>query len=374
MKDLFLFIILSVLFSSCSVSEKQENRITDNEYAEKFHIQKHKGFKIIRIYDPWQRSGGEELIYILARDAEKLPDSLRNFPLIPIPVSNVVVFSTTHIGFIHALEETEGISGVSGLKYVCDDLVNQRKKEKKVFDVGFPPSVDYERLIALSPDVVFLYGIESSVTGISARLRQAGIPVFMIAEYLEPHPLGKLEWIRVFGQFYDKEEQAEFVFEKSKNEYERMRMTVDKNREKPSVLVGLPWKNTWHLAGGESYTAKLIRDAGGNYLWSENMSMENIPLSLEAVLTRAMRADVWINSGGASSLREITGIDHRFTLLKVFQDGEVYNNDAMKCIGGGNPYWEKGVVEPHLILKDLIKIFYPDILPEHDFAYYRKLE
>ena len=148
----------------------------------------------------------------------------------------------------------------------------------------------------------------------------------------------------------------------------------DSIHKKPSVLVGLPWKNTWHLAGGSSYTSKLITDAGGDYLWKENNSMENIPLSLEAVMPKAMGADVWINPGSSSSLPEITGTDSRFSFFNAFKQGNIYNNDAQICGNGGNPYWESGVLEPHLILKDMIKIFHPDILPEHDFAYYRKLE
>lgn len=363
-----------ILFSACSTRDKNEKENTGNDYAEKFSIKDFKEFKIIRVYDPWQRSTGEELDYILTGDLRKVPDSLRNHPVIQTPVSRVVVFSTTHIGFIHALNETKGIKGVSGLKYVCNAIVKQEKENNKVFDVGFPPAVDFERLIALSPDIVFLYGIESSVNGISYRLREAGIPVFIVAEYLEPHPLGKLEWIKVFGSFYGKEKRAEQIYQNVLSEYEKMRIITDSLDYKPSVMVGLPWKNTWHLAGGASYTSTLIRDAGGNYLWSENSSKENIPLSFEAVMPAAMKADVWINTGSASSLSEINGIDSRFKRFKVLKDGNLYNNNAMKCEDGGNPYWESGVVEPHLILKDLIKIFHPDILPEHDFVYYRKLE
>lgn len=374
MKNILWISILFISLSACSITAKKEKKITGNDYAEKFSIKNFNEFTIIEIFDPWQRSSGEKLLYTLAKDPENLPDSLNEYPVIKIPVSNVVVFSTTHIGFLKALNEEEGIKGVSGLKYVCNNIVRERRENNKVFEVGYPPAVDYERLIALSPDVVFLYGIESSVTGISSRLRQAGIPVFIVAEYLEPHPLGKTEWIRVFGHFYGKDKLADDFFQNVKYEYEKLQSIIDSIQKKPSVLVGLPWKNTWHLAGGSSYTSKLITDAGGNYLWKENNSMENIPSSLEAVLTKAMGADVWINPGSASSLSEIEGVDSRFSFFNAFKQGNIYNNDALICRNGGNPYWETGVVEPHLILKDLMKIFHSDILPDHDFAYYRKLE
>jgi iron complex transport system substrate-binding protein len=128
------------------------------------------------------------------------------------------------------------------------------------------------------------------------------------------------------------------------------------------------------MAGGNSFSAKFIEDAGGNYLWSENTSTEFIPLSLEAVLSRAFKADVWLNVGTAKNISEILGRDNRFRNLKVLKNQEIYNNDLRVCESGGNIYWEKGVVEPHLILKDMIKIIHPEIMQSHDFVYYRKLE
>ena len=128
------------------------------------------------------------------------------------------------------------------------------------------------------------------------------------------------------------------------------------------------------MSGGKSFTARLIEDAGGNYLLKDNASAEFIPLSLEAAISRSFEADIWINTGSASSIDEILGRDERFSHLNVLKKGELYNNDALQCENGGNAFWEKGVVEPHLILKDMIKIFHPELMESHDFVYYRKLE
>jgi iron complex transport system substrate-binding protein len=329
---------------------------------------------MLSVFDPWQRSNGEKIVYILGEDPSEVPDSLKQYPFIRTPVSKVVVFSTTHIGFIASLNEANGISGVSGLNYVCNPSVIQAADRNKVFEVGYPPNVNFERLVELSPDLVFLYGIESSINGIADRLQKLGIPVILIAEYLEAHPLGKLEWIRVFGQLYGKEDLSTRIFTHVCEEYHKLDALTDSIQMKPSVLIGLPWKNTWHLAGGQSNIASLINDAGGDYLWKEDGSLENIPLSLEAAMVRSLQADVWINTGTAGSLNEIQGRDRRFTRIEAYQKGRVFNNNARMCENGGNAYWESGVVEPHLILQDLIKILHPELLPQKDFAYYRKLE
>ena len=139
-------------------------------------------------------------------------------------------------------------------------------------------------------------------------------------------------------------------------------------------MLGLPWKDTWYMAGGRSFMAKLIEDAGGSYLWKENTSSEYIPLDLETVFLKAFKAERWLNTGTAGSLQEIAGRDERFENLPVFREKEVYNNDARISENGGNDYWESGVVHPDVILADMAEIFHPGLFPGHQFRYYRKLE
>jgi iron complex transport system substrate-binding protein len=52
----------------------------------------------------------------------------------------------------------------------------------------------------------------------------------------------------------------------------------------------------------------------------------------------------------------------------------VYNNDARVNANGGNAYYEEGAAHPSLILADLIAIFHPELLPDHELAFFRRLE
>ena len=140
------------------------------------------------------------------------------------------------------------------------------------------------------------------------------------------------------------------------------------------ILSGLPWKGAWYVPGGKSFAAQFIKDAGGSYLWDENRSTEALPLDLEMVYEKALKADCWINPGAASSIKDILQVDKRLGGLDVIKTGMVFNNNAVVNINGGNDYWESGVTNPHLILKDLVKIFHPELLPDHNFIYYKKLE
>ena len=134
--------------------------------------------------------------------------------------------------------------------------------------------------------------------------------------------------------------------------------------ERPEVMTGLPWKDSWFVAGGRSFAARLIADAGGNYMWRDIQSSEAMPLDLESVFSRAVSADIWINPGVASSIED----------LPVLKKGSIYNNNARMSEGGGNDYWESATVRPDLILADLISVFHPELLRDHSMLYYKKLK
>ena len=91
------------------------------------------------------------------------------------------------------------------------------------------------------------------------------------------------------------------------------------------------------------------------------------------MVERANKADMWINPGAVLRWNEIQTLDSRMKNIKSFKEGNVYNFTARITPGGGNDFWESGVVHPDLILKDLIAIFHPEMIPNHNFVYYKKL-
>ena len=375
MKKLLYFFIILICAASCNILPQNEHHYaSNNKYAERFSIENIDSCKHIVLYNPWQGAEGEKLNYILAKTDFILADSLKNYKRINIPVKKVAVFSTTHIGFIRALGETGGIKGVSGIQYICDQGLQIQAEQQNVKEIGFPPDINYELLLKMKPDLVFLYGLDPTIASIAARLEKSGIPAILIAEFLESHPLGKMEWIKVFGAVYEKESIADSIYESARIHYEKLTQIAGSRNVKPEVFTGMPWKDTWYMAGGRSFSAQLIKDAGGNYLWKNDASFEFIPLSLESVLMKAINADFWINTGTASSLKDIEARDSRFCQLNAFKNGAVFNNDALICSTGGNEFWERGTVEPHIILEDLIKIFHPGLLDSHSLVYYRKMQ
>lgn len=376
MKMSIIFFCMALLLScqQKGKSEPEQSVNTGLSYARTLEIISCDDFTILRVTKPWQKADNETFSYIAARENIVIPDSLAFLPVIRIPVKSVVSFSTTHIGFISALNRTETIKGISGKDYFYDSFLRKLYDNGKIMDVGYPPSIDYETIVKINPAVVFLYGLGASEAAIIKRLADAGISTIMISEFLEDHPLGKAEWIKLFAVLFDIKEKGDSLFDAVSGYYNDLIPLVRDLRQKPRVLTGLPWKGTWNMAGGSSFTAKLIEDAGGDYLWKDDNSREFIPLSLEAVFSRAGDADIWINTGTAYSIPDLISRDKRFGNIKAIRKGLVFNNNARLNPAGGNDYWESGTVRPDLILRDLISVFHPEVLEDNELVYYRKLE
>ncbi len=378
-----LGILFPLLLSGCtpdnpSGTDRQETGppVKDHvelQFARGFDIMNLGRHKLVKVYDPWQNARQVTCSYLLGKESTGIPDSLLHLPFIKTPVKKMVCLSTTHLAMIGKLGQTGSIAGVSGSERISNPEIRKMIDRGKIMDVGTGRNLNYERIMVLEPDVVVSYGISNEVASMLSKLGSLDIPVVLNAEYLEMHPLGKAEWIRFIGAFFNEDEMARDTFRCIADRYRSMKEMTENVREKPVVLSGLPWKDTWWVPGGNTYAARLIMDAGGIWTWSGNPSREAIPLDIESVYDRASEADIWINTGAARTPADILAVDPRLGLFRAFKNGSLFNNDRRASVDGGNDYWESGPVNPDLILKDLIRIFHPHLLPGHRLIYYRKL-
>ncbi|MDF1572825.1 MAG: ABC transporter substrate-binding protein [Bacteroidales bacterium] len=382
----------SQLSTALQENSPDSDLIRNVQYAEKFELDSVGDLVHLAVLAPWQNASGTRFNYLLGNDPALVPDSLSNIPFIATPVEKTVIMSTTFIGFLDTLGVAPTITGVSGGDYIYDEQLLQRYRSGAIREVGYDQQMNYELLLELDPDVVFLFGVQSGIVQTVNKLQDAGIPVVICADYLEPHPLGRAEWIKFFAAFYDKQELAADIFREVAYRYDSIATMVATRTLQgdvpaarpqevrgtpaiaPDVMLGLPWKDTWYVAGGASFAARLISDAGGAYLFSDHDHAEAKPYDIETVFSRAMEAEVWINPGVASSLDEILEHDRRFGKLDVFSEGAIYNNNRCMGAGGGNDYWESGVIRPDLVLQDLVHIFNHRPVDNNNLFYYRKLK
>ena len=399
---LSITITLGILLSACQtmtaieepeiavdVSNVQSGCVTDYEvavdyfpnkaqveYAQGFRIEYYSNYKILTVLQPW--SGAEEpFSYVLVQCGTPAPENTDGALVVEVPIQSIVTMSTTYYPHLENFGKMDTLVGVDDTTYAYNETVQALASEGKIAIVGGGAgggAVNVEALLDLRPDVIM-----TSASGIPdydshPKLIEAGLPVVINADYLENTPLGRAEWGKFIAAFYNLEAEAETLFSEVASRYEALTALTDSVSEKPSVFTNTDFQGSWYVPGGQSYAALLLKDAGAAYFWADDSGTGSIPLSFEEVFDTAKEADFWLNVGFASDLSGLLAMDERYAEFKAFQTGNVFNYNKRANMNGGMDYFESGVANPDLILADLIAIFHPELLPEHEFVYYQQIQ
>ena len=351
-------------------------RKAELHHAESFSIEYFGHYKVVTVHTPWP--GAEEPVrYLLVQCGTPAPDGHEGVQRITIPVGRLAALSTTQLPHLELLDLLESLVAVSDIEMVHSPGVNQRFADGHVAEIGYGAGVEIEVVLELETDLVMTGASAQSRYDAHPVLQQAGVAVVINAEYSEPSLLGRSEWLKFTAAFFNAEALAEERFAEIESRYRGYAELVRDvpADERPTVFGGSLWRDTWHVAGGRSYPAQLIADAGGAYLWAGDESRESLPLDFEAVYEKAHAADFWLTMRNEwHSLADVRAADERYDAFAAFDKGRVYNANARLNEHGGNDYWERGVAEPHLVLADFIRILHPDRLPGHALHFYRRLE
>lgn len=343
-------------------------------FAERFSVEYFSHYKLVTVT---LLDGETSFRYLLLQCGTPRPEGFDNVDVVEIPVRTVVTTSTTELPHFVQLGLVDRLVGHVELDYVGSPEIRQRIEEGGIIEVGHEIRINMEILIDLAPELVMssLGSFERDVFG---RVRQAGVPVVQVPSFLEARPLGQAEWILFTAFFFNREALAARTFEAVAERYRELAERGRSATARPTVFSGAPIGDTWYVPGGRSFLALFIEDAGGRYLWSDLRKAGTVPLAVESVYERAVDADYWIHPGLWTTLEEISGADERFATLAAFSSRRVYQNDArMNQVGkqgvGGNDYWETGTLRPDLVLADLLRIFHPELMSEHELVYHRQL-
>lgn len=375
-QSIYTFILFSLLFLASCISNKKTSLEAFNqdiytpEYAAGFKILGATNVQstLIQVFNPWQGSKEVEMSYFISRNGEQAPTGFTG-PTIPAGAKRIVCMSSSYIAMLDALGQVNRIVAVSGIDYVSNPYILAHKDSIK--DMG--PEMNYELLLGLKPDIVLLYGIGDAQTAITDKLKELSIPYIYMGEYLEESPLGKAEWMVVLSELTDSREKGIEIFSEIPKRYLSLKALTESVGQCPTVMFNTPWNDSWVMPSTKSYMAQLVADAGAEYIYKENSSNSSTSIGLETAYGLIQKADYWINVGSATSLDELKTVNPKFADAKAVRERTVYNNNLRLTPTGGNDYWESAVVHPDMVLRDLIHIFHPELVPD-SLYYYRHLE
>lgn len=355
-------------------SEKKDTGFAPLRYARRFTMERIGNATLVDIVKPAGAKLGVAFRYLLVPKGGKVPEGYPDALVVRTPVERVTCGIGLHITMLQLLDELEGVVGVGRAQWIGNREILEKIDSGAVLETGLSGAMNMETVLSLQPDLAFVFS-SGSDTDIHEKLLDIGIKPGLSSMHLEEHPLGVLEWIKFFGAFFQKEKEANAYFSKMAARYE---MTVKELRyrfkKRPGVIVGRGKKGFWSTHGSSAWFVRFLQDAGAEYVLEDSADYEENPVSFEHAMKIGLVAEYWVNPDyTAQSINDIIASDGRYVHFFAVRKGNVYNNDAARFENGRNMFWEIGMSEPDAILRDLVHIFHPEILPVHRLKYYKRL-
>lgn len=378
-----VILVFAFLVVSCKTEKKKkeevlpvsENLTFEINHAKGFSVEKSGDLTVLKITSPWPNSESSFTYALIPRD--KIAMMTLNVDeydaIITTPVENIVVTSTTHIPALEVLGVLDKLSGFPDTRYISSKKARRLIDEGKIKELGNNETLNTEMVIELNPEVVVGFSINSENKAYET-LQRADVSIVYNGDWTEQTPLGKAEWIKFFAPFFGLEKKADSVFMEIESSYAEVKSLAQKAKTKPSVLSGALYKDVWYLPGGNSWAAQFLEDANTEYLWASTEETGSLSLSIESVLTKGQKAEFWVSPSQFTSYEEMAKVGRHYSQFDAFQNKKLYTFAKTKGETGGLLYYELAPNRPDLVLKDLVHIFHPDLLPDHEPFFFKPLD
>ncbi|MBB6461154.1 ABC transporter substrate-binding protein [Flammeovirga kamogawensis] len=377
---LLLFIGCNSSTTNTKQSDTLENtvKITGEQakvsYAKTFNLEYRDNFKLLHLNNPFSKDNSEIQTIVLLPKGNTVPKGFENNTIVRIPIKRIITTTTAQTSMLEELGSIDVIKGYTSKDYMYSQAIVDKMNDGSIITVGYDINDNAEKIIGAAADLVMIVGSSSSSSSSFPVLNASKIPVISNTDWQENSMLGRAEWIKVFGALLNKEKSANTIFDNVVKKYDTLLSLAKTAKTKPKVITGLPYKGMWSVPGGQSYLAQALKEVHANYPWKETQETGSIQLDLEGVYAKGKDANFWINPGQVKSIEELKNLDNRYTKFKAFSTGKIYNHNKRIRNSTANDYWGTGIIHPELIVADLIKIFHPELLPEHKLFFYKQLK
>lgn len=366
-------IVLSTFACSRNKEQKQHSSIDADtieiKYASNIKILKYKDFTKVDLRNPWDTLKTLHT-YILTDKSKPVPDNLPKGTVVRIPLNNALIYSSVHCSVFNDMGTSNSIAGVCDLQYINLPFIKTRKENNELTDCGSSLNPDIEKIIDLNPDAILLSPFENN--GGYGRIEKLNIPIIECADYMETSPLGRAEWIKFFGLLTGKEKEASALFSKIEEEYNSLKNKAKFTSNRPTVITEMKYNSAWYVPGGKSTIARLLEDAGADYIFKYTGGSGSVPLSFETVLDKGHNADFWLikyNQKTDKTYSEIASDYAPYCNFTAWKNKKIY-----ACNTAYVKYYEESPFHPERLLRNLISIFHPGVLGSEDTSYYTPLK
>ena len=296
------------------------------DYAEQFSVDYYKdgGYALITIADKDR--------FLVVPEGKKAPESLdETIAVIQQPVQNIYLVATSAMNLFCALDGLDHIS-LSGTD--ADGwYIEEAKKALEDGSISFAgkySAPDYELILSKNCGLAVESTMIYHMPEVKEKLEQFGIPVLVEHSSYEPHPLGRTEWLKLYGVLLDKEEPAQELFEKQADKVKNLENS--KNTGKTVAFFYINSIGAANVRKSNDYVAKMIELAGGKYIFDElgedDSALSTMNMQMEEFYAGAKDADYIIYNSTIDG--ELTTIDQLLAKSSLLNDFKAVKNG--KCM------------------------------------------
>lgn len=376
-----ILLLLSIILLSCKgepskkFAETIENTTFQLKYAKGFSVKTYETYKVLEIKNPWPKSETNYKYALITKENASKTSFIKGEydGIITYPIQKIVVTSTTHIPALELLNVEKTLIGFPGTDFISSEKIRGRIDNGNIRELGRNENINTEILLELNPDVVVGFGINGNNKAFEI-IKKSKIPVIYNGDWVEESPLAKAEWIKFFGILYNKEKEADSIFNSVEKNYLDVKSLAKKVKKQPTILSGAMHSDVWYLPNGTSTEARLLKDANTNYLWKDALGIGSLRLNFESVFTKAKNAEIWLSPSIYNNLEALKNGNSHHAMFNAFQNKKVYSFTNTTGETGGVLYYELGMTRPDLVLKDLIKICHPELLKNYNLYFFKRLQ
>lgn len=341
---------------------------TTVKYAQGFTLTYLGDIRLIDLQDP-QREESQSFHYALVPRQGTTQEVPEGYTPVPVPINKVICMTSLQLSSFIKLGELDAVVGITSTRHLFNEEMNRRLEDGRTHKIGIEGNFDNEVIMAVNPDIILISPFKR---GGYEALKNVDITLVPHLGYKETTPLGQAEWIKFAGMLLGCEEKADSIFRGIEKRYLALTKLTENVTDRPVVFSGELQGGNWYAVGGQSFLARIFKDAGGDYFLKDDPHSGGFTMDYEVVYSQAANADYWriVNSyQGDYSYQVLADDDTRYTDFKAWkQHGVIY------CNMSKTPFYESMPMEPELVLSDFIKVFHPELLPDYTPHYYELLK
>lgn len=339
----FLFLLIG-----CQDVAKTKMPRSHSRYSHWLKYEKTELGIAIFILDPDHLQPTKKLFF--TQQPDRCKELSHSFQIIDTRNAKIATTAATHVGMLVALNVRARIRAVSGGRFLYDPSLKKQFRKGELLELGAASEPPYESLVNHKVDCWISDGMEGIDAGRMNRFTSLGIHWIPDYDWRETHPLGKAEWLLLFGALSNQFETAEKQFNDICERYNRYANQMPKGNTCQRILVGNFAGDFWYSPLGDSFQAKLLSEVDFCTFSMKTKGTGSLAADAETLFLEAQNCELWLNPGFDSKKRILASFP-KANLLKPFREGKIY------CYAHNlNKYWEQSATHPDWVLKDLLQI------------------